>query len=116
MIWHPLSRRSHIASPCRFVYESAPHRATGNVYEGTVDLQPTLDRISSGVKYPSRNDGTTFNNNEGLLPQQPAGYYTEYVVPTPNVKGVGPQRIVTGKNGEVFYTPDHYKTFTPVKR
>ncbi len=75
-------------------------RATGNVYQGTVDLQPTLDRIASGVKYPSRNDGATFNNNEGLLPQQPAGYYTEYVVPTPSLKGVGPQRIVTGKNGE----------------
>ncbi|WP_408581697.1 hemagglutinin repeat-containing protein [Burkholderia cenocepacia] len=91
-------------------------RVTGNVYQGTVDLQPTLDRIASGVKYPSRNDSTTFGNNEGLLPRQPAGYYTEYVVPTPGVNGVGPQRIVTGQNGEVYYTPDHYKTFIPVKR
>ncbi|AXF20261.1 cell surface protein [Burkholderia pyrrocinia] len=91
-------------------------RVTGNVYQGTVDLQPTLDRIASGVKYPSRNDSTTFSNNEGLLPRQPAGYYTEYVVPTPGVNGVGPQRIVTGQNGEVYYTPDHYKTFIPVKR
>ena len=92
------------------------NRATGNVYQGTVDLQPTLDRIAAGVKYPSRNDGTTFSNNEGLLPQQPAGYYTEHVVPTPEVNGVGPQRLVTGQNGEVYYTPDHYKTFIPVKR
>ncbi|WP_454725791.1 MULTISPECIES: two-partner secretion domain-containing protein [Cupriavidus] len=91
-------------------------RATGSVYQGTVDLQPTLDRIAAGVEYPSRNDSTTFNNNEGLLPQRPAGYYTEYVVPTPGVNGVGPQRVVTGQNGEVYYTPDHYKTFIPVKR
>ncbi|WP_404995342.1 ribonuclease domain-containing protein [Cupriavidus pauculus] len=32
------------------------------------------------------------------------------------MSGVGPQRIVTGRNGEVYYTPDHYKTFVPVKR
>ncbi len=38
------------------------------------------------------------------------------VVPTPGVNGVGPQQIVTGRNGEVYYTPDHYKTFAPVKR
>jgi len=91
-------------------------RTTGNVLQGTVDLQPTLDRIASGVKYPTRNDGTTFKNNEGLLPQQPTGYYTEYVVPTFGVNGAGPQRIVTGRGGELYYTPDHYKTFVPVKR
>lgn len=56
-------------------------RATGNTYQGTLDLQPTLDRIASGVKYPSRNDGTTFKNNEGLLPQQPSGYYTNMWCP-----------------------------------
>ncbi|WP_454725803.1 MULTISPECIES: ribonuclease domain-containing protein [Cupriavidus] len=91
-------------------------RATGNVYQGTVDLQPTLDRIAAGVQYPSCNDSTTFNNNEGLLPQRPGSYYTEYVVPTLGVNGVGPQRIVTGKNSEVYYTPDHYKTSISVKR
>ena len=95
---------------------SVVDRATGNVYQGTVDIQPTLDRIANGVKYPSRNDGATFGNNEGLLPQQPSGYYTEYVVPPPGVKGVGPQRVVTGQNGEVYYTPDHYHTFVPVKK
>jgi filamentous hemagglutinin len=51
---------------------SVVDRATGNVYQGTVDIQPTLDRIANGVKYPSRNDGATFGNNEGLLPQQPS--------------------------------------------
>ncbi|RKT22482.1 guanyl-specific ribonuclease Sa [Paraburkholderia sp. RAU2J] len=81
-------------------------RATGNVYEGVVNVQPTLDRIASGTKYSSRNDSTTFNNNEGILPPKPSGYYTEYVVPTPGVTGVGPQRIVTGQNGETYYMPD----------
>jgi filamentous hemagglutinin len=36
-------------------------------------------------------------------------------VPTPGVSGPGPQRIVTGKNGEMYYTPDHYDTFIPIR-
>ncbi|NWE46962.1 hypothetical protein HX857_14370 [Pseudomonas gingeri] len=28
---------------------------------------------------------------------------------------MGPQRIVVGKGGEMYYTPDHYKTFVPIK-
>nr|EKW6799036.1 hypothetical protein [Pseudomonas aeruginosa] len=31
------------------------------------------------------------------LPVKPAGYYTEYVHPTPGVTGPGAQRIVVGK-------------------
>jgi len=93
---------------------------TGTVYQGTVDLQPTLDRIASGGAPLSRNDGTVFQNRpvngEQLLPVQPAGYYTEYVVPTPGINGPGPQRIITGKGGEIYYTPDHYQSFIPVKK
>jgi filamentous hemagglutinin len=90
-------------------------RKTGSVYVGTVDLKPTLDRIETGEKYPHVNDGSIFKNNQSLLPIQPQGYYSEYVVPTGNIKGVGPQRIVAGKRGEMYYTPDHYKTFIKVK-
>jgi len=91
-------------------------RAKGNVLQGTVDLRPTLDRIAGGKSFPHRNDGSTFKNTEGLLPRQAAGYYREYVHPTPGVNGPGPQRIVTGQGGEIFYTPDHYRTFIPVKQ
>ncbi|QBX42044.1 hypothetical protein E4T63_16210 [Pseudomonas fluorescens] len=49
------------------------------------------------------------------LPQKPAGYYTEYVHPTAGIAGLGPQRIVVGKGGEMYYTADHYKTFIPIK-
>jgi guanyl-specific ribonuclease Sa len=78
------------------------------------DLGPTLDRIKNGVKFPHRNDGTIFKNREGLLPNKPAGYWTEYVHPTPGGKGPGLQRIVIGKNGEIYFTSDHYKTFIPL--
>jgi filamentous hemagglutinin len=53
-------------------------------------------------------------NREGLLPKQGPGYYQEFVHPTPGVSGVGPQRIVRGQGGELYYTPDHYKTFIPL--
>ncbi|MDA8523437.1 RHS repeat-associated core domain-containing protein [Acidovorax sp. NCPPB 4044] len=90
-------------------------RSTGNSLQGTVDLQPTLDRIATGGRFPHRNDGSIFGNKEGLLPQQSRGYYTEYVHPTPGFSGPGPQRIVTGQGGEVFYTPNHYRTFIQVR-
>ncbi|MEA1030553.1 filamentous hemagglutinin N-terminal domain-containing protein [Pseudomonas sp. N-137] len=89
---------------------------TGQVLQGTVDLGPTLDRIKSGGSFPHRNDGSIFQNRAGDLPQKSAGYYTEYVHPTPGVSGPGPQRIVVGKSGEMFYTADHYKTFIPINK
>jgi filamentous hemagglutinin len=54
-------------------------------------------------------------NGKPALPVQPLGYYREYVVPTPGVNGPGPQRIVIGQGGEMYYTPDHYDTFTPIR-
>jgi guanyl-specific ribonuclease Sa len=91
-------------------------RQTGAVFNGTVDLQSTFDRIAAGATGLSKNDGSVFRNGQGLLPQKSPGYYTEYVVPTPGINGPGPQRIVTGQSGEMFYTPDHYRTFIPVKK
>ncbi|WP_338640929.1 hemagglutinin repeat-containing protein [Burkholderia pyrrocinia] len=94
-------------------------RRTGAVYQGIVDLQPTLDRIANGGAPISRNDGTTFENRPvkgaQLLPVKPDGYYQEYVVPTPGINGPGPQRIITGKGGEIYYTPDHYDSFVPIR-
>ena len=90
---------------------------TGRViYHGDVDLQPTLDRIAAGDLLDQfRNDGSSFQNRERRLPRQPAGYYKEYVVPTPGERGPGPQRIVVGNEGEVFYTSDHYKSFRRIR-
>lgn len=84
------------------------------VGEGTIDVGSTLDRIQSGGKFPHRNDGSIFKNNEGLLPKKPEGYYQEVVHPTPGVKGPGSQRVIRGQNGELYYTPDHYESFVPL--
>nr|WP_264191154.1 hypothetical protein [Yersinia intermedia] len=39
---------------------------TGQSFSGTVDLKPTLDRISSGGTYPHRNDGSVFKQQACL--------------------------------------------------
>ena len=88
---------------------------TGVKLPSTIDIQPTLDRIAKGIADPHSNDGVTFFNNKSKLPVQGAGYYTEYVIRTPGVGNAGPQRLVLGKNGEVYYTPDHYINFIKVK-
>lgn len=85
------------------------------VFEGTIDLAPTLARIERGDKGSHRNDGTTFQNRERRLPSKPSGYYKEYVHPTPKSSGPGPQRVIVGRDGDVWYTPDHYKTFVRVR-
>ena len=89
---------------------------TGQIFQGKIDLGPTLERIASGGSFPHRNDGSVYQNRSGALPQKTVGYYTEYVHPTNGIAGPGPQRIVVGKGGEMFYTPDHYKTFIPIKK
>lgn len=82
---------------------------------GTVDLKPTLARIAAGEKNPHRNDGSVYRNFNGKLPKKKTGYYREYVVPTPDIPGPGPQRVVLGEEGEIYYTSDHYETFIRVK-
>ena len=81
------------------------------IYRGQIDLAPTLERIAAGRRLRFPNDGTTFQNRENRLPRRPPGYYREWVVPTPKEPGPGPQRVITGDAGEVWYTSDHYRSF-----
>lgn len=81
------------------------------VYRGDIDLAPTLDRIDRGVRLRFSHDGIVFENREKRLPIQPGGYYREYIHPTKGESGPGGQRIVEGRGGEVYYSPDHYRTF-----
>ncbi|WP_414704828.1 ribonuclease domain-containing protein [Pseudomonas coleopterorum] len=55
-----------------------------------------MDRIKSDEYFPDRNNSSIFQNRASDLPQKPAGYYAEYVHPTPGIAGPGPQRIVVG--------------------
>lgn len=87
---------------------------TNTMFTGTVDVTACVARISAGQKLPYHHDGTIFRNAEGRLPAAPAGFYREYVDPTPGLGGPGPQRLVWGGQRLWYYTPDHYETFIPV--
>lgn len=72
----------------------------------------TLDLIDAGGPFPYDQDGTVFQNREGVLPGQSTGYYHEYTVITPGSPTRGARRIVTGEEvQEDYYTADHYETF-----
>jgi filamentous hemagglutinin len=85
------------------------------IYRGDIDLKPTLDRIERGKRLRFSHDGIVFENREKRLPAKPAGYYREFVHPTPREDGPGGQRVVVGREGEVYYSPDHYRTFRRVR-
>jgi guanyl-specific ribonuclease Sa len=81
------------------------------IFRGDVDVGPTLERIERGERLSFSHDGIVFQNRERRLPQKPSSYYHEFVHPTPGASGPGPQRIILGREGEKYYTPDHYRTF-----
>ncbi|GGW10455.1 ribonuclease [Streptomyces narbonensis] len=97
------------------------HAATGTSGLPTVraaDLPPearrTLELIARGGPYPYAKDGAVFSNFERILPRRERGYYREYTVKTPGERDRGARRIVTGRDGEIYWTDDHYETFREV--
>ena len=84
-------------------------------WRGDVDIGAALARIERGERDPHRNDGTVFHNRERRLPDRPVGHYREYVIRTPGIPHAGPQRLVIGRDGEVYYTSDHYRSFRRIR-
>jgi ribonuclease T1 len=76
----------------------------------------TLALIDAGGPYPYKQDNTVFSNFEGLLPKRPGGYYREYTVVTPGSPDRGERRLIVGKDGDIYYTSDHYESFRQVIR
>lgn len=96
-------------------------------------IEDLLAKIAVCKPMPYDNDGNVHSKPHPGLPAKPAGYYLEYTLivpgrptgsgPEPVVIGgntymAGPvqtfrgaERIMIGNHREVFYTPDHYKTF-----
>lgn len=88
--------------------------AVGDICYSALPAQAhdTLDLIEAGGPYPYPQDGTVFQNREGILPSQGSGYYHEYTVKTPGSPDRGARRVVTGEeNQEDYYTADHYESF-----
>lgn len=81
-----------------------------------VEAAMTIDLIAAGGPFPFRQDGATFENRERLLPDRPEGHYREFTVPRPGNQGRGALRIVTGADGELYWSPDHYASFAWIVR
>ncbi|MFC8277898.1 ribonuclease domain-containing protein [Streptomyces sp. NPDC057271] len=96
----------------------APTGSSGLVTVRVGDLpaeaRAALELIERGGPFPYEKDGATFSNFERILPLHERGYYREYTVRTPGERDRGARRIVTGRDGEVYYTDDHYETFREV--
>ncbi|MDX3189425.1 ribonuclease domain-containing protein [Streptomyces sp. MN03-5084-2B] len=58
-----------------------------------------MDNVRNGTSA-----GTTYENREGVLPACASGYYKLFAVGTND-------RVISGKAGELAYTPDRYATF-----
>ncbi len=56
--------------------------------------------------------GDVFGNREGSLPKKSGRTYYECDIDTKGKKSRGAKRIVFSNDGLVYYTDDHYETFT----
>ncbi len=56
--------------------------------------------------------GDRFGNYEGLLPEKNGRRYTECDVDTLHKRSRGAKRIVFSNDGLIYYTDDHYASFT----
>lgn len=58
--------------------------------------------------------GDRFGNYEGLLPEKKGRVYYECDIETLNKSSRGAKRLVYSNDGLVFYTTDHYESFTQI--
>ena len=56
--------------------------------------------------------GDRFGNYEGLLPEKDGRTYTECDIDTMHAASRGAKRIVFSNDGLIYYTDDHYESFT----
>jgi ribonuclease T1 len=84
------------------------------------EAREALERIRTGGPLPYERDGVVFGNRERLLPEKARGYYHEYTVKTPGVRGRGARRIVCGgaiaSTSECYYSDDHYRSFKRIRQ
>ncbi len=79
------------------------------------EARRTLQLIKQGGPFAYERDGVTFGNYEKRLPLRERGHYREYTVKTPGISGRGARRIVVGRDGEPYYTDDHYASFRRIR-
>jgi ribonuclease T1 len=78
------------------------------------EAQQTVALIKKGGPFPYKRDGVVFGNFEKRLPMHQRGYYHEFTVVTPGSRDRGARRVISGRDGELYYTDDHYESFRRV--
>lgn len=100
--------------------EQEQDQGSGLPLVAAADLPPeardTLALIERGGPFPHEEDGSVFFNREGILPDREQGYYREHTVETPGSDDRGARRIVTGGAGELYWTDDHYSSFSRIEQ
>ena len=79
------------------------------------EARQTVELIRKGGPFPYPRDGAVFGNREKLLPAHARGWYREYTVKTPGARDRGARRIVAGRDGTLYYTDDHYRSFKRIR-
>ena len=76
-----------------------------------LEARETIALVRIGGPFPHQRDGISFGNREKILPARERGWYREYTVKTPGARDRGARRIVAGRDGTLYYTDDHYRSF-----
>jgi ribonuclease T1 len=78
------------------------------------EAMETIALIKKGGPFPHERDGVVFANRERMLPARARGWYREYTVRTPGERTRGARRVVAGRDGTLYYSDDHYRSFKRV--
>ncbi len=91
----------------------AEHRAQ---IQRVVEAMDRTGAPPEGVAQGGRRGGQkgVFQNAEGRLPRQPRGYWIESDV-WPKNGPRGAERLIFGREREVYWTRDHYETFVRLR-
>jgi len=112
----PLSIPSPSAAPSTALRTLGDERLDAQVRAVVLSMD-AKGRPPEGVAQGGRRGGPkgVFDNAEGKLPRKSRGYYRETDVWARGNGARGAERLVFGKDGEVYYTADHYRTFRQVR-
>lgn len=96
-----------------FVASSVLASSAGEIWSASLppEARETIALIRKGGPFPYERDGAVFGNRERRLPARERGWYREYTVRTPGARDRGARRIVAGRDGTLYYTGDHYRSF-----
>ncbi|WP_353950589.1 ribonuclease domain-containing protein [Knoellia sp. S7-12] len=116
----PGAQATATAGPSGTAYpsnENTPDSGLDTIAESKLpkEARAVLVLIRAGGPYKYDQDDKTFQNREGILPSQERDYYREYTVETPGSDDRGARRIIGGRDGDRYWTTDHYDSFRQIQ-